>query len=200
MQYFIANSDRNTQVKHDIAVAMTARFVKFLPTRSYGNACMRVELYGTTSGGENILKVVLGVKLFYHLLCLNDWSDKSRVHVYLGCSKEPIGVRLGGTIKDHRITSSSNNGPESSPCMARLHGSLGWSPRTTTNDSDFLQIDLGSVYLLCGVATQGGREGSQWTSSYTIATSLDGSTWVSMKENHTDKVCLFYVLQIQHST
>lgn len=168
---------------------MTARYVRLRPTRSYGNACMRVELYGTTSGGKDTSKVVLSFKLFYHFLSTDIWLQISHVFIFLGCSKEPIGVRWGGSIKDHRITSSSNNGPDSLPYMARLDGPGGWSPRTTTNNSDFLQIDLGSVYLLCGVATQGGGERRQWTSSYTIATSLDGTTWVSAKDNNVDKVC-----------
>ena len=72
--------------------------------------------------------------------------------------------------------------------MGRLNGQASWLPSNTLSDDDFLQIDLGSVYSLCGVATQGSRNANEWTKTYKIMTSLDNSIWTSYAENNRVKV------------
>ena len=73
--------------------------------------------------------------------------------------------------------------------MGRLNGKeSSWLPINTLSDDDFLQIDLGSVYSLCGVATQGSPKADEWTKTYKISTSLDNSTWTAYAENNSVKV------------
>ena len=39
--------------------------------------------------------------------------------------------------------------------MDAFNGVNAWIPSSNINSNDYLQIDLGSVYFVCGVATQG---------------------------------------------
>ena len=52
----------------------------------------------------------------------------------------------------------------------------------------YLQIDLGGVYWVCGVATQGSRPGYYWTTKYKICLSMDSITWHIYQWNGSDKV------------
>ena len=55
-----------------------------------------------------------------------------------------------GTITDNQLTSSSNQGPEYRAQYSRLNSRLGggaWCAESC-DSSEFLQIDLGQVYLL----------------------------------------------------
>ncbi|XP_068675665.1 cell adhesion molecule DSCAML1-like [Montipora foliosa] len=63
-----------------------------------------------------------------------------------------------------------------------------WLPSTERNVSDFLQINLGYEFYICAVATQGKPAADQWTTKYMIHTSLDNVTWMTYKENGTEKV------------
>ena len=68
----------------------------------------------------------------------------------------------------------------------------GWAPTSADRDSktSFLQIDLGAVYSICAVATQGvnGYGFNEWTKSYKLQLSLNGRTWTYYKADVTDKV------------
>ncbi|XP_068697587.1 neuropilin-2-like [Montipora foliosa] len=50
-----------------------------------------------------------------------------------------------------------------------------WCPRTTTNRSDYLQIDLGSVGSVCAIATQGTMS-PFYSTSYKLQSSVSGTT------------------------
>ena len=73
----------------------------------------------------------------------------------------------------------------------RLNGNRGdgaWCTETTTNTTDYLQVDMGAVHSVCAVATQGLISFSEWTTSYKVHFSTDGVTWESYKENNVEKV------------
>ena len=45
-------------------------------------------------------------------------------------------------------------------------------------------------YVICAVATQGAKNIDEWTTWYKIQLSLDGSTFVTYRENNRDRVSL----------
>ena len=90
-----------------------------------------------------------------------------------------------------------------------MNGASAWIPNSTNNNNDYLQIDLGSVYFVCAVATQGNPSAGDWTKTYKIETSLDNVIWQMYQENNTVKVlftscdilcactCIFSSLDVQ---
>ena len=116
-----------------------------------------------------------------------DYSLKYFHSHYLACNNQSVGLEDSSKIPDYRFTASSN-GVNKPPSLGRLKGSVAWVPSTTNNADDFLQIDLGSVYAVCSVATQGAPNANEWTTTYKIKTSLDNSNWTTYVENNADKV------------
>ena len=90
-------------------------------------------------------------------------------------------------IPDQRFSSSSSLGGHS-PSDGRLKGSNAWIPATNNDNNDFLQIDLGSLYFVCGVATQGNPNNDYWTKTYKIETSLDNDLRAFYFEGGSEKV------------
>ena len=90
------------------------------------------------------------------------------------------------TIPDDRMKASTCYYEDESPFLGRLEESRGdgaWCPSTRGDKTDYLQVDMGKVYFVCGVATQGQRIGDYWTNSYKLQFSLDGDTYVFYMEN-----------------
>ena len=90
-------------------------------------------------------------------------------------------------ISDQRFSASSSIGWRR-PSDGRLEGSNAWIPLTNNYNNDFLQIDLGSLYFVCGVATQGNPNNDYWTTTYKIETSLDNVVWTFYSEGGSEKV------------
>ena len=109
------------------------------------------------------------------------------LHIFLGCACDPVGVSNSSVISDQRLSASSYF-PGYSPSHGRLEGPNAWIPATNHDRSDFLQIDLGSLYFVCGVATQGRAAQVQWTKTYKIETSLDNVVWTFYSEGGSEKV------------
>ena len=144
------------------------------------------------------LMVVCSYRLFFIPLTLNLFFVVP-FKTDLPCPQ--IGVADPTITPDSSFTASSSFSSYYEPHFARLRGSKrGWSPTTSDRDSknSFLQIDLGAVYSICAVATQGenGNHFNEWTKSYKLQFSLTGSTWAYYKENGTDKVRFVFFLHI----
>ena len=107
--------------------------------------------------------------------------------IFLGCVLDPVGVSDSSVISDQRFSASSSLSGRS-PSDGRLNGSNAWIPATNNNNNDFLQIDLGSVYFVCGVATQGNPNNDHWTKTYKIKTSPDNVVWTFYSEGGSEKV------------
>ena len=102
-----------------------------------------------------------------------------------------VGVEDRNKIPDARITASSYANSKYHPYYARLNENRGygvWCTMTTTDRTDYLQVDMGAVQFVCAVATQGYRTSTIWTNSYKVHLSTDGVTWNSYKENNVEKV------------
>ena len=102
---------------------------------------------------------------------------------------QAVGITSSLAIPRHRLSASSSRvGFE--PGKARLHGNGAWSPSNDGNPNDFLQVDLQYEFFICAVATQGYRWTFRrfWTTKYRLLFSVNGTDWLTYKENGTDKV------------
>ena len=97
-----------------------------------------------------------------------------------------------GRIPDDSFSASSIFAPKYAAKYGRLNGRGAWEPKTTTDPTDYLQIDLLYEYVICAVATQGSppsqSRAQEWTTEYKLRLSLNGTTFFPYKENKTDKV------------
>ena len=100
-----------------------------------------------------------------------------------------VGVSNSSIIYDQRFSASSSLS-SSRASNGRLNGGSAWIPSSNNNNNDYLQIDLGSVYIVCAVATQGNPSANYWTKTYKIEISLDNVYWQWYQEKNTVKVCM----------
>ena len=99
----------------------------------------------------------------------------------------------GGRIPDNSFSATSIYAPRYAAKYGRLNGRGAWEPKTTTDPTDYLQIDLLYEYVICAVATQGNPPtqsvgAQEWTTEYKLRFSLNGTTFLPYKENKIDKV------------
>ena len=103
----------------------------------------------------------------------------------------PVGVEDRNTIPDSKMTASTFNSNSHYAYYGRLNeyrGSGAWCTKTSTDRTDYLQVDMGAVHSVCAVATQGHTAGDHWTTGYKVHLCTDGVTWNSYKENNVEKV------------
>ena len=97
-----------------------------------------------------------------------------------------------GRIPDDSFSASSIFAPRYAAKYGRLNGRGAWEPKTNTDPTDYLQIDLLYEYVICAVATQGSppsqSSAREWTTEYKLGFSHNGTTFFPYKENKTDKV------------
>ena len=77
------------------------------------------------------------------------------------------------TIPDARMTANSLhiNIYYYQPYYGRLHEAReygGWCPQNKSDRTEYLQVDMGEVRSVCGVATQGLLRYPAWTISYKL--------------------------------
>ena len=102
-----------------------------------------------------------------------------------------VGVEDRNKTADGRMTASTYFSNYYHPYYARLNENRGkgaWCPKTATDRTDYLQVDMGAVHSVCAVATQGHRTSFFWVTSYKVHLSTDGVTWNSYKESNVEKV------------
>ena len=100
-------------------------------------------------------------------------------------------------ILDSAITASSFYSEYYKPWYGRLNLHLGRCAWTTTSggrDNAWIQVDLGDIKLVTGVATQGRCTDDERVTSYTVTYSIDGGNWEFYKESDGPKVglCTFF--------
>lgn len=77
------------------------------------------------------------------------------------------------------------------PSQGRLNNRKGsWCPKSNEEDKQpYLQIELPQRHGVCAIATQGSSvHDTDYVTKYEIHTSLDKKSWVTYKENGTNKV------------
>ena len=111
-------------------------------------------------------------------------------HYFAVCYTQAIGVARTGTIPDSSFSASSRFNSVYAAKYGRLNGVKSWAPRGNSNANDYLQIDLLFEYVICAVATQGNRRANEWTTKYKLRLSLDNASFITYRENSTEKVGL----------
>lgn len=93
----------------------------------------------------------------------------------------PLGMERK-SISDNQISASSQLNGNHSAIQARLHSKAGaWSP-LTNDDSQWLQVDLGSDTRVTRVATQGSNAYNESVTKYNLQYSDDGVTFQFYKD------------------
>ncbi|XP_071487775.1 lactadherin-like [Diadema antillarum] len=165
VKVFPANYDMSSQVRHFFRQAMVARFFRLHPQTYYGQVCLRLELIGYGPLQDTIAAI-------------DDESDLCPLDLGV-----PLGVE-DGRIPDTSMLSSSTYSSGTLAQHGRLNiepdsegTSAAWTPHDNDQDG-WLKIDLGEVFMVTGVVTQGRSNGDQWATSMSISTSLDNIYWV----------------------
>ena len=103
----------------------------------------------------------------------------------------PVGVADRNITPDARMTASTFYNSAYYQYYGRLNENRGygaWYPKTKTDKTDFLQVDMGTVHYVCAVATQGASGIGEWTTGYKLRLSMNGVTWHAYMENNVEKV------------
>ncbi|XP_067026815.1 uncharacterized protein [Acropora muricata] len=137
--------------------------------------------------GRYVFVVIPGSSKFIIMCEIEVFSVRQVSSGVTACRMNSVGVSNSSIIYDQRFSASSSL---SSSCASkgRLNGASAWIPNSNNNNNDYLQIDLGSVYVVCAVATQGNPSANDWTETYKIKTSLDNVNWQWYQENNTVKI------------
>lgn len=100
------------------------------------------------------------------------------------CFNHTLGISRASTIHDSQMTATSQQGDLYQPAYGRLNGDRGggWCAEEPAGNDDWLQVDLGESFELCGVATQGNRNGNEWTTHFKLSYSPDGINWTTYKD------------------
>ncbi|XP_022807914.1 lactadherin-like [Stylophora pistillata] len=158
---FAGNTDRNTAIVHPLKPHIEARSIRFHPrTHNHNGPCFRVELYGCRKVKNCLM---------------------------------PVGVE-DGRIPDEAFSASSSASSSYLPNRGRLNlapsgGKHCWAAGQN-NANQWLQVNLGRLFNLRGVATQGRHDHNQWVTSFSLSYTADDFIWVFIKENSQVKTFL----------
>ena len=109
----------------------------------------------------------------------------------MDASSRSIGLENPALVPDEQITASSTAASSlcSDPCTAtavRITSSYGWRQGGSGHHANYIQIDLGAVFLINAVGTRGTAD--NWVKNYKIKFSIDGEQWYRYTENGSTKV------------
>ena len=81
------------------------------------------------------------------------------------------------------MTASTQYSDGYQAAYGRLNGDRGdgWCAKEAARNDDWLQVDLGTTILVCGVASQGDRNGNEWVTAFKLSYSSDGNVWTPYK-------------------
>ena len=88
-------------------------------------------------------------------------------------------------LEDGSISNSGLSAISGTATNGRLYGTSSWC---ALSSHDYLQINLGGVKILTGIATQGDPGGSKYVTSYSISFSEDGMSWEEYKNSTNSKM------------
>ena len=116
-------------------------------------------------------------------------SQKCHIYYASACTSAlSLGAMYGGGIPDSSFSATSTVNNIFLPKYGRLNGPHGSWILGIISPNQYLQIDLGGVYWVCGLATQGSGFNDYWITKYKISLSMDNITWKIYQWNGSDKV------------
>jgi len=100
------------------------------------------------------------------------------------CYAKPVGISDQGIIPDNQITASSQYSTGYQAAYGRLNGDRGdgWCAKEAGRNDDWLQVHLGKTIEVCGIASQGDRNGNEWVTDFKLSYSTDGKNWTPYKD------------------
>ena len=129
--------------------------------------------------------------------------NRGTVNCYLSvsadvCYTNPTGISDLAKIPDNQLTASSEYSSGYQAAYGRLNGDRGdgWCAKEAARDDDWLQVDLGRTIEVCGVATQGDRNGNEWTTDFKMSYSHDGASWTTYKDGNGAEVVTFIFIYL----
>ncbi|XP_074611771.1 uncharacterized protein LOC141866210 isoform X4 [Acropora palmata] len=140
-----------------------------------------------TTVGRYVSVLIPRGGVFLNLCEVEVYSVREVSSGVTACRMNSVGVSDSSVIYDQRFSASSSLS-SSRASNGRLNGRSAWIPSSNNDNNEYLQIDLGSVYVVCAVATQGNPSANDWTKTYKIKTSLDNVNWQWYQESNTVKV------------
>ena len=72
---------------------------------------------------------------------------------------------------------NDNHKPQHGRLNFSRGGARGWCPEKGSDENQWLQVDFGRTFRVCGVATKGAKKGTRWTTAFTLSFSNDSSQW-----------------------
>ncbi|KAL9979550.1 hypothetical protein ACROYT_G017228 [Oculina patagonica] len=168
------SADSTITIMKSLKFTATARFVRFV-----------LPPFQKPGGEQPTYKVGL-------FGCPDDGKTKGKA------KKVPVPVGVGmesGVITDNQLTSSSEQGLEYGAQYSRLNSRSGagaWCA-ASCDSSEYLQIDLGQVYLIFELEVQSKHDNSESTSSvmsFFFEYSADGASWEYYTANGAPKLFL----------
>ena len=100
----------------------------------------------------------------------------------------PLGVEDSRITNGHMSASTYYNSAYA-PRYGRLNSIYSWGAKTS-NHRQYLQVYLGGLAKITGIATQGRNNNNYWVKKFYVSYSVDGHTFVRYKENKRVKVCI----------
>lgn len=97
--------------------------------------------------------------------------------------QEPLGM-ADNVIPFSVLTVSTWLSADKTKNSARLHGTSAWCAKT--NDIyQFLEVDLGDVHLVTGLAVQGNPTADEWVTGYALRYTTDRIEWLYERKDGT---------------
>ena len=106
----------------------------------------------------------------------------------------PVGISDTSVIPDSQLTASSYFDVHFQAAYGRLNGNRGdgWCASEPSGTDDWLQVDLGTTFQVCAVATQGDVDGDEWITDFKLSYSSDGNNWTTYKDSNNMEMVRFY--------
>ena len=101
------------------------------------------------------------------------------------CFDNAVGVADPNTIPNDQMTASSRYNNNYFGYNGRLNRTnYGWCAQSCCGSQDWLQIDLGKTFQICGVATQGNGYPvyNEYVTDFKLSYSPDGNGWTTYKK------------------
>lgn len=102
----------------------------------------------------------------------------------LSCFLNAVGVGDKDIVPNGKMTASSIHSWGSFAYYARLNGNkgYGWCSDKCCENDEWLQVDIGRIVEICGIATQGSPKGQFWVEDFKFSYSTDGSIWTTYQD------------------